>query len=164
MFGASVLLAGLSIASLLVIPLVFTDCTPQPLFDTNQQEVFFFDVFGFISACWLLTWIAALNNWTAASKLGQWLGIIFLCLDQVNLIVIARLMMNEHTAQGLWIGPALVQLYLLGSFFGFFTLPGLTRDGNRTLTGLGTLLLLLPWLIGRNQIVAGSEYLKGLFS
>lgn len=164
MFGASVLLAGLSTVNLLVIPLVFTAAPTQPLFDTNQQEVFFFDVFGFISACWLLTWIAALNNWAAAAKLGQWLGIIFLCLDQVNLIVIGRLMMNEHTAAGLWIGPAFLQLYLVGSFFGFFTLPGLTRDGNRTLTGLGTLLLLLPWLIGRNQIVSGSECLKGLFS
>ena len=163
-FGASVLLAGLSIVNLLVIPMVVTDCTPQSLFATLQQENFFFDIFGFIAACWLLTWIAALNNWFAAAKLGQWMGIIFLCLDQVNLIVVARLMMNEHCASGLWLAPALLQLYLCGSFFGFFTLPGLTRDGNRTLTGLGTLLLLLPWLIGRNQIVSGSEYLKGLFS
>lgn len=163
-FGASVLVAGLSIVNLLLIPLIFTECTPQPLFDTLQQEEFFFDLFGFIGACWLLTWIAALNHWKAASKLGQWLGIIFLCLDQVNLIIVARLMMTEHSANGLWIGPFLLQMYMLGSFFGFFTLPGLTKDGNRTLTGLGTLLLLLPWLIGRNQIISGSECLKGLFS
>ena len=32
-----------------------------------------------------------------------------------------------------------------------------------SLTGLGTLLLLLPWLIGRDQIVLGSQYLNGLF-
>ncbi len=163
-FGASVLLAGFSIVNLLVIPMLITQPNPHLIFGTSHQQVFFFDLFGFIGACWLLTWIAALNSWSATAKFGQWLGIVFLCIDQVNLIVAAKLMMNDHATAGLWLAPVLLQLYLLGSFFGFFTLPGLTRDGNRTLTGLGTLVLLLPWLIGRNQIVSGTECLTGFFS
>lgn len=172
MFGASVLLAGLAIVNLLVIPMIFAQpdhrsqfsTTAHSLFGTTQQQIFFFDLFGFIGACWLLTWISALNSWSATAKFGQWLGIIFLCIDQVNLIIVCKLMMNDHsTVPGLWIAPVLLQLYLLGSFFGFFTLPGLTRDGNRTLTGLGTLVLLLPWLIGRNQIISGTECLNSLF-
>jgi hypothetical protein len=165
-FGASVLLAGFAIVNLLAIPLIFVlERSPHTFFHTSQQEIFFFDLFGFVSACWLLTWISALNNWSATAKFGQWLGIVFLCIDQVSLIVVSKLMLNEHSTNGgVWIAPALLQLYLWGSFFGFFTLPGLTRDGNRTLTGLGTLVLLLPWLIGRNQIVSGTEWLNGFFS
>lgn len=173
-FGASVLLAGFAIVNLLVIPLLFAQPVPRvteapahSLFGTTQQQIFFFDLFGFIAACWLLTWIAALNTWSATAKFGQWLGIIFLCIDQVSLILVVKLMLIEHMNSligGFWIAPILLQMYMLGSFFGFFTLPGITRDGNLTLTGLGTLVLLLPWLIGRNQIVSGAEYLNGFFS
>jgi hypothetical protein len=92
------------------------------------------------------------------------LGLIFLCVDQVNLLVVWKsLGATGALFKGLWIAPAILQIYLLGSFFGFFTLPGLTRDGNRTLTGLGTLALLLPWLVARDEIIAGTQYLHGLF-
>ncbi len=163
-FGASALMAGFSIASLCFCPLLLTHAMPAMLFYSQQQETFFFGLFGFMSASWLLCWVSELNGWHQCSKMAQWSGLLFLCVDQVNLLAVWRaiadtgIMMN-----GLWIAPAIIQVYLIGSFFGFFTLPGLTRDGNRTLTGLGTLALLLPWLIGRNEIVAGTQCLTGLF-
>jgi hypothetical protein len=164
-FGASVLMAGFSIAGLCFCPILFSHSMPESLFSSQQQESFFFGLFGFISASWLLCWISTLNSWTSFSKLGQWSGLIFLCLDQVNLLAVWRsLAISGGLGRGLWIAPAIIQIYLIGSFFGFFTLPGLTRDGNRRLTGLGTLCLLLPWLIARDEIIAGTQYLHGLFS
>lgn len=98
------------------------------------------------------------------SKMAQWSGLLFLCIDQVTLLVVWRSLADTgHLLEGLWCTPAILQLYLIGSFFGFFTLPGLTKEGNLTLTGLGTLALLLPWLVARNEIVSGTQYLHGLF-
>ncbi len=163
-FGASVLAAGFSIASLCFCPILFVNSMPESLFSSQQQENLFFDLFGFISASWLLCWVSTLNSWNYSAKLGQWLGLLFLCVDQVSLLAVWRsLAATGCLLRGLWIAPALIQVYLIGSFFGFFTLPGLTKDGNRTLTGLGTLALLLPWLIARDQIVAGTQFLHGLF-
>ncbi len=96
--------------------------------------------------------------------MAQWSGLLFLCVDQATLIAVWRVIAESGIMMnGIWFVPAILQCYLIGTFFGFFTLPGLTRDGNRTLTGLGTLALLLPWLIGRNEIVAGTQCLTGLF-
>lgn len=158
-------MAGLAIASLCFCPLIFPQSNPESLFYSEQQESFFFGLFGFISASWLLCWVASLNNWTQTAKLGQWLGLIFLCIDQVNLLAIWKALSDTGSLlSGLWIAPAVIQVYITGAFFGFFTLPGLTQnDGNKTLTGLGTLVLLLPWLIARNEIVAGVQFLHGLF-
>ncbi|MBX9687866.1 MAG: hypothetical protein K2X27_14265 [Candidatus Obscuribacterales bacterium] len=157
-------MAGFSIVSLCFCPILFSQTVPESLFSTQQQEEFFFGLFGFISASWLLCWVASLNYWTQTAKLGQWLGLIFLCLDQVNLLAIWRALSETGSLlNGLWIAPTIIQVYMIGSFFGFFTLPGLTRDGNRTLTGLGTLALLLPWLVARDVIIAGTQYLHGFF-
>lgn len=164
-FGASVLLAGISIINLCFTPLLLTDVIPESLFHTAKQQNFFFDLFGIISACWLLTWLSAINRWLTLSKIGQWAGLIFLCIDQVNLLVVWKTLADKAPllSSGLWIAPGLLQIYLFGCFFGFFTLPGLVRDGNRNLTSLGTLLLLLPWLIARDAIVLGTQQLNGLF-
>ena len=164
-FGASVLLAGFSIVIMCFCPVVFPLSSMTTLFSTEQQEAFFFDIFGFISASWLLCWVASLNGWNQSAKIGQWLGLVCLCVDQVNLLGIWHsLSESQNLLLGVWVTPSFLQIYLLGSFFGFFTLPGLTRDGNRTLTGLGTLVLLLPWLIGRDEIIAGTQILHGMFS
>ena len=163
-FGTSVLMAGFSIATLCFCRVIFLQTTPESIFSNQQQESMFFDLFGFISASWLLCWVSTLNTWNIAAKLGQWIGLICLCVDQVSLIGIWRAMIESGSfMRGLWLAPAFLQVYLIGSFFGFFTLPGLTRDGNRTLTALGTLALLLPWLIARDEIVEGLQHLHGLF-
>lgn len=158
-------MAGFSILALCIFPLVFAlHVIPESLFSTPHQERFFFELFGFISAAWLLCWVSSVNNWSIGAKLGQWLGLLFLCIDQVNLLVIWKAFAEaECFAKGIWIAPAFLQVYLFGSFFGFFTLPGLTRDGDRSLTGLGSLALLLPWLIARDQIIEGTRYLNGFF-
>ena len=164
-FGASVLMGGFSILALCVCPMLFSaHASPESLFFSSQQENFFFELFGFISAAWLLCWICSVNNWTSGAKLGQWLGLVFLCIDQVNLLAIWKALAETGCLdKGMWIAPAFIQVYMLGAFFGFFTLPGLTRDGDRSLTGLGTLALLLPWLVARDQIIAGTQFLNGLF-
>lgn len=157
-------MAGFSIVILCFCPLALGQAKPESLFSSLQQERFFFELFGFISACWLLCWVSTLNSWQHVAKLGQWLGLLFLCIDQVNLLAIWKSFAEaEYLLRGLWIAPAFLQFYLIGSFFGFFTLPGLTQDGNRTLTGLGTLALLLPWLVARDQIIEGTQFLNGLF-
>ena len=162
-FGASVLLSGFSIAILCFCPVVFSRSTPVSLFPSLAQEKYFFSLFGFISASWLLCWVCTLNAWKTFAKVGQWSGLLFLCLDQVSLLGVWKLLLeNDRWVHGSWTAPAIVQVYLLGAFFGFFTLPGLTREGNWTLTGLGTLAILLPWLIGQDTIVSGTQHLFGL--
>ncbi|MBY0356482.1 MAG: hypothetical protein K2W82_00660 [Candidatus Obscuribacterales bacterium] len=164
-FGASVLLAGISMINLCLVPLFVDNAIPEPLFHTVQQQNFFFDLFGFISACWLLCWLSAINQWYSLAKLGQWAGLLFLCIGQVNLLGVWKILADKAPllSSGLWIAPGLLEIYILGCFFGFFTLPGLVKDGNRSLTSLGTLLLLLPWLIARNAVILGSQQLNGLF-
>lgn len=162
-FSASVLLASFSIFSLCFCPIIFPIASTSTLFPTEQQESFFFDLFGFIGASWLLCWVATINEWTQASKLGQWLGLLFLCVDQVALIAVWNSAASDQVLFGFWIPPMFLQVYLLGSFFGFFTLPGLTKDGNRSLTGLGTLAILMPWLVARDEIIAGTQVLHGIF-
>lgn len=164
-FGFAVLLAGVSCLTLSLVPVLGPDCTPRSLFGTQLEEKFFFDLFGIISACWLCCWVASINDWRGRARFFQWLGIIVLCLIQVDLLVLWKLLTQyKMLAGGAILAPLMIQLYVVGCFFGFFTLPGLTSFGNKTLTGLGTLAVLLPWLIGRNEIVYGSQYLNGLFS
>jgi hypothetical protein len=164
-FGIAVLGAGFSIANLCLTPMFFINCVPQSVFPTLHQETFFFDMFGFAAGCWLLSWVSAVNEWKGMARLGQWLGIILLSIDQTIMIGVWRDIMiaNPIALPGLLIAPTFVQIYLLGLFFGFFTLPALTQSGNRTLTGLGTLVLILPWLLARTQIVTGVQFLHGMF-
>ncbi len=162
-FGIAVLLAGLAIVFLCLMPILLADTAPVSLFPTPQQEHYFFDMFGMIFACWLLSWVSAINGWNQMAKAAQWLGIILLSLDQAVLVAVwGELLRQDSLPIGMWFAPLVLQTYLLGCFFGFFTLPDLTRSGNRTLTGMGTLLLLLPWLFGRDLVVSGAEHLHGL--
>jgi len=162
-FGVAVVVAGMSIVGLCLMPILLLDTAPLELFPTPLQEQFFFDLFGLIFACWLLSWVCALNEWIAASRAAQWLGIILLCSDEAVLVIVWRDLLGQVDPPiGQWLSPLILQTYLLGCFLGFFTLPSLTRSGNRTLTGLATLLLLLPWLVGRDLVARGAEYLHGL--
>jgi hypothetical protein len=162
-FGIAVLLAGLSIIGLCLMPLLLLDTAPKPLFPTSQQEHFFFDLFGLIFACWLLSWVSALNDWKQMAKAAQWLGVILLSIDQAVLVVVWKELPTLHSIPiGMWLAPLILQTYLIGCFLGFFTLPNLTRAKNLSLTGLGTLLLLLPWLCGRDLVIIGAEHLHGL--
>lgn len=151
--------------TLCLMPTVLASVPAQTLLPTFQQERFFFDLFGIVCACWLVCWVTALNDWPTVARAAQWLGIIILSIDEAILLSV----WNEaflHPPQNLvvWLAPLLVQTYLMGCFFAFFTLPALTASGNRRLTGLGTLVLILPWLLGHDYIIAGSELLRGLSS
>lgn len=165
-FGTATLVAGFAITNLCLMPLFFSESVPHSLFRSLLEERFFFDMFGFISGFWLLSWVSSLNEWWGLSKIGQWLGIIALCVDQAIFVQIWRYlftMKSDLYISGVWIAPFLLQCYMVGCFFGFFTLPSLTRSGNKTLTGLATLVLLLPWLFARDQIVLGTQFLNGLY-
>lgn len=164
-FGSSLAAAGLAIVIFCLIPLFNVNCVPKSLFPDPLQEGFFFDLIGWIGGCWLFTWVSALNSWRRLARVGQWLGIVLLCVDQSILIGIwaAFSEFSGFLTGGLWIGPAILQVFFLGYFLGFFILPTLTSSGNKTLTGLGTLAVLLPWLLGRDAIVMGTQFLCGMF-
>jgi hypothetical protein len=161
-FGIAVMLAGIAITTLCLMPYVITYSNPQTLLPTFQQEKFFFDLFGIVCGCWLLSWVCAVNEWEGMSRVGQWLGITLLCVDEAIMLEVWSEAFRQPPTLAAFLAPALVQTYLMGCFFAFFTLPALTRSGNRTLTGLGTLVLILPWLLGHESVVVGSEYLKGM--
>ncbi|MBI4534012.1 MAG: hypothetical protein HY711_08685 [Candidatus Melainabacteria bacterium] len=164
-FAAAVGIAGLSISLLCLVPLFIRDVATKSLFADLLQESFFFDIVGWIGGCWLLSWVSALSQWRKMARLGQWLGIVLLCLDQVVLLAVwkALSLCHNNSIDGLWLAPALLQACFLGYFFGFFTMPALTLSGNRTLTGLGALAVLLPWLLGRQAIILGTQYLCGYY-
>jgi len=162
-FGIAVLLAGLTSLGLCLMPILLATTPPERILNTVQQERFFFDLFGIIGGCWLLSWVSALNGWKATARLGQWLGIILLCGEEAILVgVLGDTFTHPDLIIGFWLAPIVVQFYLLALFLGFFTLPSLTQSGNLRLTGLGTLTLLLPWLVGREVVIAGAQYLHGL--
>lgn len=164
-FGASMFSAGLAILLFCLVPLFSPYAVPRSLFPDPFQEQFFFDLIGWIGGCWLFTWICALNSWQRLARVGQWLGIILLCVDQSILIGLwaAFAEYKDFLSDGLYLAPFTLQLFFLGYFLGFFTLPSLTDSGNRTITGLGTLAVLLPWLLGRDAIVMGTQFLCGMF-
>lgn len=164
-FGVSVLAAGLAITMLCLVPMFLRDSPARSLFPDALQEQFFFDLFGWIGGCWLLAWVSALCSWTGMARLGQWFGIILLCLDQVILLGLwnSFAQFDSFLSGGMWLVPGMLELFFVGYFFAFFTMPALTLSGNRTLTGLGTLAVLLPWLMGRESIILGAQLLCGYF-
>lgn len=163
-YSVSVFLAGMAIFMLCLVPLFLREADPRSLFPDVLQESFFFDLFGWVGGCWLLSWVCALCNWKQMSRVGQWLGIVLLCLAQVILLGIWRAIfqLDEGFSFTTIVGPLLLQGYFFGYFLGFFTMPALTLEGNKRLTGLGTLALLLPWLLGRDAIIIGTQLLSGL--
>lgn len=163
-FGSSVVVAGLALIALCLLPCLFPQTEPLSLFPTGKQEAFFYDLFGIIGGFWLLTWVAAVNRWMNVAKFGQWLGIILLCVDQSTLALIWRFVLQQPSmlTELLWLPPLLLQLYLTGFFVGMFTLPSLTESGNHSLTGLGTLMVLLPWLFGAEAAILGVAVLNAV--
>jgi hypothetical protein len=165
-FAVSMALAGLAVTILCLVPLFVREADPRSLFVTTPQEDFFFDMIGWIGGAWLACWVASLCNWRQLSFFGQWLGICILCINQVVLLGVWKTLSgyDNFWSSGIVLTPVLLQIYFLGYFLGFFTMPALTLSGNKTLTGLGTLAVLLPWLLGRESIVTGTQLLFGAFS
>lgn len=164
-FGVAVLVAGLAITVLCLVPLFLHDSDARQLFPDSLQEQFFFDLFGWIGGCWLLSWVSATCSWKGMARLGQWFGIGLLCLDQAVLIGVWRSFSQYHDfwPSGMWLVPGLLELFFIGYFFALFTMPALTLSGNRRLTGLGALTVLLPWLLGRESVILGTQLLCGYF-
>jgi hypothetical protein len=160
-FGSAVIMAGLAITVVCLVPLFFRHAHPISIFPDPLEEEFFFDLFGLIGACWLTCFVMALCAWKAPARVSQWLGIILLSIDQVVLFAQWQGLSEYHNfwSEGIWLAPALLEVYFIGLFFSFFTLPALTISGNRRLTALGTLVVLLPWLIGRAAIIMGTRLL-----
>jgi hypothetical protein len=161
-FGTAVLASGLCVTILCLMPTLLADTVPESLLPTAWQERFFFDVFGIIGGLWLLCWVSAINQWHIAARTGQWTGILLLSAQQAILTGIFKVALaHMPESHAIWVAPAALQVYLVGLYFGFFTLPKLTDNGNLRLTGLGTLVLLLPWLFGKDAFVSGVQYLYG---
>lgn len=165
-FAVSMALAGLAVTILCLIPLFLHDADPRSLFVTTPQEDFFFDMIGWIGGAWLVCWVASICGWRQLSFFGEWLGICILCINQVVLLGVWKILSgyDNFWSTGILWTPVLLQIYFLGYFLGFFTMPALTLSGNKRLTGLGTLAVLLPWLLGRDSLIAGTHLLFGAFS
>lgn len=161
-FAWSVFVAGLVITAFCLMPVIYPDRHPRSFFQNSIVEDLFFDVFAVSSGCWLFSWAAAVNGWKMATKAGQWLGITLICLNQALLLGVwwDLLQQPQALSSGLWAVPWLIQGYILGCFVGFFTMPELTLSGNRSLTALGTLAILLPWLVGRREVLVGTQILN----
>ena len=156
-------MVGLAEMLLCLSPLIAYDASPSSLFSDSLQEEFFFDILGWIGGFWLLSWVGAICSWKGVAQLGQWLGIVLLSLDQVVLLGVWSAFSHYHDflGSGVWLAPTLLEVFFLGYFLSIFTMPALTLLGNRTLTGLGALIILLPWLLGRQEIIAGTQFLCG---
>lgn len=100
------------------------------------------------------------------SRVAQWLAITLLCLEQVILAYLWQSISEYHNfiQSIIWLAPLVIQLYVFGLFVALFTLRSLTKSGNTITTGLATLLLILPWLIGKSVIISGTRCLLGLFA
>lgn len=164
-FGVAVTLAGLAISMLCLMPSVLSPAQPVSLFSDSLQEQFFFDIFGWIGGCWLLCWVCAYCDWKGMCRVGQWLGIFLLCVDQVVLFGVWRSLSGYQNfySSAVWLTPSVIELFFLGYFLAFFTMPALTISGRVSLTGLGTLAVLLPWLLGRDAVVLGTQVMRGYF-
>jgi hypothetical protein len=160
-FALSVIAAGVSISWFLAVPMMHQQPNVVSLFPDPLQERFFFDLLGFISGCWLLCFISSLCGWPVPARLAQWLGIIFVSVDQVILIAQWHTLSlyQNFVSGGYVVVPLVFETYFLALYFGLFTLPALTSSGNRSLTGLGTLVVVLPWLLGRADIILGTRIL-----
>lgn len=161
-FAWAVFIACLVLTNFCLTPLLYPGRSPVPLFHDTSLEDLFYDMFAVAAGCWLFCWVAAVNGWKMAGKSGQWLGITLLSVNQALFLGVWWDVFQTPNAfaAGVWAVPWLVQAYLLGCFVGFFTMPALTTAGNWRLTGLGTLALVLPWLVGRKEILMGTQVLN----
>jgi hypothetical protein len=161
-FAWAVFIASLVLTNFCLTPLLYPGRSPVPLFNDAFLEELFYDMFAVGAGCWLFCWVAAVNGWRVALKAGQWLGITLLSVNQALFLGVWWDVFQTPNAfvAGVWAVPWLVQSYLLGCFVALFTLPALTSAGNLRLTGLGTLSLVLPWLVGRKEILMGTQVLN----
>jgi hypothetical protein len=159
-FAVSVTLAGLALTVLCLVPLFVHVAGVRSPFAEQFQERLFFDLIGWISGLWLLSFVSAGCAWRMPAMLSQWLGILLLCVAQALLLGV----WNSCPRNLSLLTPALMQVYFIGYFLGLFTMPALTLSGNRTLSGLGTLAMLFPWLLGRPAVVLGMQLLYSAFS
>ncbi len=162
-FVFAVVIAALSASLLCLTPLFLLDLVPQSLFADSWQESFFFDSIGWTAGLWLMSFTGALCGRQAFADIGQWLGIILLSFNQVLLMAlwVSFLSVPDNLAGGVWVALTLLQTFFIGWFLCFFTMPALVLSGKTSLAAMGTLVLLLPWLLGREGIILGTRYLAG---
>ncbi len=164
-FTGAVALASFFASLFLIAPFVFQSDEIASIFSTALEEDFFYDIFAWTAAAWLVAYVFNVCAFYSLGRFGQWAGIVLLSVNQVILSQqCAQLTHYQGPATThVWVMPMLIECWLICLYVGFFTLPALVKSGNLRLTGIATLAVTLPWLIGKGLIVLGSQELTGLF-
>jgi hypothetical protein len=155
-------MASLCILVFCVAP-IFLQPQPVSIFHDRLQEAFFYDLFVWVCASWLICYISSICNWREIAKLGQWLAIILLSLDQLVLFATWKSLAQYENLMSarLWVVPAVTECLFLSVYLALFILPALIKQGKMSLTGLGTIAIIIPWMIGKGVIIMGSQLLHG---
>lgn len=152
------------IASLLwAAPYVVRTEEVASIFSTALEEDFFYDIFAWAAAAWLVAYICNACAFYALGRFGQWGGIFLLSVNQVVLSQQCAQLAHFKASVHVYAVPLIIEAWLICLYFGFFTMPSLMKAGNNRLVGIATLVVTLPWLLGKSAIVLGSQVLTGLF-
>lgn len=163
-FTGAVALASFLASLFWLAPFVCRTEEIASIFATALEEDFFYDIFSWVAAAWLACFVFNVGNLTALGRFGQWAGILLISVNQVILSQqCAQLTHYQGPSANVWVMPMLIEAWLICLYVGFFTMPSLMRSDYKRLTGIATLAITVPWLVGKNAIVLGSQVLTGLF-
>lgn len=164
-FTAAIAIASFLAALFWLAPFVCRTDEIASIFSTALEEDFFYDIFAWVAAAWLVSFIFSVCSLNALGRFGQWVGILLLSVNQVVLSQqCAQLAHYQAPGAGhVWPVPLLIECLLICLYVGFFTLPALVKHDYKRLTGIATLAIVLPWLLGKDAVVLGSQVLTGLF-
>lgn len=164
-FTAAIAVASFLTSLFWLAPFVCKTEEIASIFPIALEEIFFYDIFAWVAAAWLVSFVFFVCAMPAVGRFGQWVGIFLISMDQVVLYQqcaqLAHLQGSD--ANNVWVMPLLIEFWLICLYIGFFTLPALMKHDYKRLTGIATLAIVLPWLLGKDAIVLGSQVLTGLF-
>jgi hypothetical protein len=162
-FTAAMAIASFIVSLFWVAPFVVRTEEVASIFSTALEEDFFYDIFAWSAAAWLVAYVFNACAFNALGRFGQWAGIFLLSVNQVVLSQQCAQLAHFKASANVFAVPLLIETWLICLYFGFFCLPSLMKSGNNRLVGIATLAITLPWLIGKSSIVLGSQVLTGLF-
>lgn len=162
-FTGAMAIASFIVSLFWVAPFVIRTEEIGSIFSTALEEDFFYDIFAWAAAAWLVAYVFNVCAFYSLGRFGQWAGIFLLSVNQVVLSQQCAQLAHFKATANIFVVPLLIEAWLICLYFGFFCLPSLLRAGHNRLVGIATLAITLPWLIGKNLIVLGSQVLTGLF-
>ena len=161
-FTAVMAIASFIVSIFWIAPFVFHTEEIASIFSTALEEDFFYDIFAWSAAAWLVAYVCSAAEFFGLSRFGQWAGIILLSVNQVVLSQQCT-QLAQSQIHNVYVVPLVIEAWVICLYGGFFMLPSLVKAGYLRLTGIATLAVTLPWLLGKTAIVLGSQVVTGLF-